>query len=119
MLMKSLVAAGALLVATSAYAETTVVARTPGHRMHSAMIVTHGASAYAPGHIMHHTGVKVRGASVYTPSHTARITTRSHTTVGSAPMTEERSSTRISKSRSSTSAGVSVGGASVGAGVTR
>ena len=58
MLIKSLVTASALLLGTSAFAETTVTAKTPGHRMQSATVsVAPGASEYAPEGKQHMLGI--------------------------------------------------------------
>jgi hypothetical protein len=72
MLVRSIVAATAIVFATSAFAEG-VAKKTPGHQMQRATTSTGpGASEYAPGHKMQKaakSGVKstAPGASEYAP----------------------------------------------------
>ena len=78
MLVKPMIVASALLLATSAFAQG-VSEKTPGHKMQSATKSTApGASEYAPGHKMQHaTKSTAPGASEYAPGHTT--TTGSNT----------------------------------------
>jgi len=78
MLKKSIIIAGTLLFASSAFAQSGTSKSAPGQQMHNAKTSTApGASEYAPGHKMQ--GAKkstAPGASEYAPGH--------QTTTGSA-----------------------------------
>jgi hypothetical protein len=70
MLVKSMIVASVLVLATSAFAQG-VSEKTPGHRMQDATKSTApGASEYAPGHKMQNaTKSTAPGASEYAPPH--------------------------------------------------
>jgi hypothetical protein len=73
MLKASLVAATAVLVATSAFAQSSTVRSTPGHMEAQKPSKGPGASDYSPGHRMQDAKKKGRftgpGASDYAPGH--------------------------------------------------
>jgi hypothetical protein len=67
--------AGVLMTAGTAWAQSSTVAKTPGHRMQSqspqAKNTGPGASEYAPGHLKRNKS----SASKFTPSHRTTTTT--------------------------------------------
>jgi hypothetical protein len=78
MLVRSLIAASAIVFATSAFAQG-VSNKTPGHQMQKSTTSTGpGASEYAPGHKMQNAKKSTApGASEYAPGH--QTTTGSNT----------------------------------------
>ena len=70
MLVKPMIIASSLVLATAAFAQG-VSDKTPGHKMQDATKSTApGASEYAPGHKMQNAKKSTApGASEYTPSH--------------------------------------------------
>ena len=70
----AIAAAGVLMTAGTAWAQSSTVKKTPGHMMQSlqARDTGPGASEYAPGHLKRN---KSQSASKFTPSHRTTTTT--------------------------------------------
>ena len=77
MLVKPMIVASVLVLATSAFAQG-VSEKTPGHKMQNATKSTApGASEYAPGHKMQHAKKSTApGASEYAPGQTTGSNTK-------------------------------------------